>query len=237
MKHTIFKVDTLLMIKNHNPFYTSPLLITAAMEKEIAPLMRKFKGKIHKPQKNNNLFIAENNGEKLYFLITGVGKRAVKFKLKKTLELIKINSIISIGMAGAVSEELFIGDNVMSMNVLWENHKGKRTINCKGVERKFESIELDIFECPGAKKVNDNLTVPTVFYSEDKCSLSNDVGIVDMETYFIAKIAKKMYPECKVFSIRSVSDERNSKLPTLGNFTNNLFLNLLIAMGTFHKKT
>jgi len=203
--------------------FSRPILITAALKQEIRPLIKKLAAKRYKPEEVKDLFYVEMKGKQLFFLITGVGKKQVRYRLKKVLKLINIETIISIGMAGAVEKGLVVGDNVLSQKVLLENHKGEYELECNGVKRRFHSIDLDTFEAAGMKIVGKNLTVPDVYRTEEKKALGNHFCLLDMETFYIAKVAKELIAEVKIYSIRSISDDLHSKIPPLNNVTGSTF--------------
>jgi len=216
--------------------FSSPILITASLKQEIWPLIKKLDAQSYKADNDLNLYSAELKEKQLFFLITGVGGKQVQYHLKKVLQRIKIDTIISIGMAGAVDKEHSVGDNVLSKKVFLENHKGENEIDCNGVKRKIHCIDLESFKNIGVKIVENNLTVPEIYRSKEKKALGNHFSLVDMETFFIAKVAKEFTPKTKIFSIRAISDELNSKIPPLGSTTVSLFNKLLMVLINSLKK-
>lgn len=84
------------------------LLIVSATPFEIAPLQQYLE--IHGVSEDNNLYKYENLEIKI--LVTGVGMTFTAYALGKFLTLNKIDLAMNVGVAGAFSDDLKIGDVV-----------------------------------------------------------------------------------------------------------------------------
>jgi len=166
-------------------------------------------------------FLERGRNQYIYFLITGVGKKKVRNSLRKILSEVRVSTLFSIGMAGALDSSLQIGDTVSVKKTCIRNKKGYSPDN-------YDEIQLDVLDVHLIKKVKANITVSSICRAEEKKTLSSFFDTVDMETYHIASVVREVSPTTKIYSLRAISDTKDCVIPPLEKVKGNFFQKILI---------
>lgn len=138
---------------------------------------------------------------KIHIIITGVGHKKTKTTISKISDLIYSGYIINFGLAGALKQNLKIGEWKKITSCLHENHS--LIIN----NSNQQSLAIaTVKKCVSSEKEKETLREK---YNAD---------IVDMEAYFIANLAKQKNLPCKI--IKMISDLANEN--TKQSFNNSM---------------
>ncbi|HEY2614212.1 MAG TPA: hypothetical protein VGI42_00755 [Chthoniobacterales bacterium] len=144
----------------------------------------------------------EIHGRAVAILHTGVGEKSCREKIEIFLRRQKFQYLISAGFAGALDEQLSVGDLILSEN--------------------FSSPEL--LHSPRFKFVSDKIFTGNLVTSRamiesksDRARLAqeNDAVAVDMETEFIA--AACAGHQLPMLSVRAISDTVSAPFPAPGH--------------------
>lgn len=148
---------------------------------------------------------------------TGLGRERVEAATKLILERYPVTTLISLGFAGALAEELEVGDVVIYSTVhcatgrIEEATKQRSYCSDDGLLR----LATDALEGTTVRFcIGSGVTVPRLVSSPvEKQGLGQafHAHIVDMESYWIARIASsKRIP---FVAVRAISDARRDSLP------------------------
>ena len=147
--------------------------------------------------------------------VTGVGKSKTVTAMKALLDQsCKLDSILALGFAGALTEELETGDIVLGRRYYAAGEDS--FIEGDGLLLEMAQEALKEHDAP-RYFIADNLTVPEVVIgSADKGRLadSTNTWVTNMEDYWIAKVATMR--GIPFLSARVVLDTFNQELPRLG---------------------
>jgi nucleoside phosphorylase len=163
----------------------------------------------NKSQLNRNgvSIVRGNIGDReIEVMHTGVGAKICKERLRKFLEDQKFDLLISSGFAGALNDELEVGDLLLAKNF--------STIALNKSRSSFSELRL----CSA-----DLLTLPQLLDSagdRNRIARASAAAAVDMETEFIARgCAEHGIP---LLSLRAISDTPREPFPVAPNMLFNL---------------
>ncbi len=187
----------------------------AAVREEVATLRKQMSVEETVSEAACHAYRGTYLGRELLLVQTGMGKKGAKAATRFILERYPITTLVSFGFAGALAEELKAGDVVLCSTVHCAQEEGttqKPPSYCSdaGVlalaTRALENAAIK-YHC------GSGVTVPQlVLDPEEKKKLGEafNAHIVDMESYWIAKMASDRHIPFIV--IRSVSDTRQERL-------------------------
>ncbi len=189
--------------------------IFGALREEVAFLRKQMKPRYEIGRSNHSIVQGIYQGKELLVAQTGIGKESAEAATRFFLDNYPVTTLISLGFAGALNEELKGGDVVLCSALHCANVVGTEPISstlCTD-ERTVSLATLAMERGDVEFRLGVGVTVPQmVLEPEDKQSLWDafDADIVDMESYWIAKIAMKR--RIPFLVIRSVSDTRQERL-------------------------
>jgi nucleoside phosphorylase len=134
-------------------------------------------------------------------LHTGVGEKVCRQRLEKFFQDKQFDCLISAGFAGALTDDLRVGDVLLAKN--------------------FSTLDLrERWSSPSGSLIHfaDMLTVPALIESGEersKLALTSGAVAVDMETEFIARVCAKL--GVSLLSLRVISDTPRELLPAPAN--------------------
>ena len=201
------------------------LVLLGALKQEIAGL--KSRAVIEETLTGPDCLIYKGKykGKDILIGQTGIGKERAEKAAGYILERYPAAALISLGFAGALVENLKIGNIVLYNILLCGDYQMKpdqdlQTIFHSDNRLIAKALEGKNTEADGLHKVNNITTVMPVVNSKEKASLaeSYDAQAVDMESYWIARIASKR--GVPFLGIRAVSDTVRDTLPPFDRFIN-----------------
>jgi nucleoside phosphorylase len=177
------------------------IAITFALSAESAEFLRRLTDKVRADHNGVRTIRGKIDGRAIEVLHTGVGEKVCWQRLEKFLKDQQFDCLISTGFAGALSDDLQIGELLLAKN--------------------FSTVDLD--ETRGSLSglpihVANLLTVPALIDSpkdRNTLALTSGAAAVDMETEFIARAcAAHSVP---LLSLRVISDTPRELFPAPAN--------------------
>jgi adenosylhomocysteine nucleosidase len=173
------------------------IAVTFAVPAESSGFVRRLSNKSRSARNGIQTVLGKIDNREVAVLHTGVGKKACRHRLAKFLQDQQFDCLISAGFAGALTDELQVGDLLLAKN--------------------FSAIELNDKHSGFVRlriQVADLLTVPELIDSSEErneTARKSGAAAVDMETEFIARIcAEHGLP---LLSLRVITDTPREPFP------------------------
>ena len=173
------------------------IAVTFALPTESSEFLSQLRNESRVDRNGIRVIRGEINCRSVEVLHTGVGEKICRQRLGKFLEDQQFDLLISGGFAGALSDELQVGDLLLARN--------------------FSTIEVDTKQSSLSNlpvRVADLLTVARLIDSSDernKIARTTGAAAVDMETEFIARVcAAQGVP---LLSLRVITDTTSESFP------------------------
>ncbi len=173
------------------------IAVTFALPSESSVFLRS----LHKKHRSDRNGIKTVSGEiddhAIEVFHTGVGEKVCRRQMRKFLQDREFDCLISAGFAGALDDQLHVGDLLLARNF--------STVELSAARSVLSSLSIH---------TADLLTVPSMIESgeeRNKIAQPPDVAAVDMETEFIARAcAERAIP---LLSLRVISDTPREPFP------------------------
>ena len=193
------------------------IALLGALRQEVSDLRRQMSLVEVLAEPTCHLYRGEYRGRDVLLAQTGVGRQRVEAATKLILGHYPVTTLISLGFAGALVEELEVGDVVICATL----HCALGRIQGAPRPRSFSSddgllrLATEALEGTALRFcIGSGVTVPQPISSPEKkreLGSAFQAHIVDMESYWIAKIASdKQIP---FVAIRAVTDTCRDYLP------------------------
>ncbi len=173
------------------------IAITFALPAESSAFLSQLRNKSRAGRNGIQTIRGEINSRSIEVLHTGVGEKVCRQRLEKFIEDQEFDLLISTGCAGALNNELQIGDLLLAKN--------------------FSTVELNEKRSSFSRSpiyMADLLTAPTLIDSSDErteIARTSGAAAVDMETEFIARAcAAHGIP---LLSLRVITDTPREPFP------------------------
>jgi nucleoside phosphorylase len=177
------------------------IAVTFALPAESSEFLRRLRNKSRADRDGVRIIRGNIDDRELQILHTGVGENVCRERLGKFLQDQQFDLLISAGFAGALNDELQVGDLLLAKNF--------STVELTEVGSSFS--RLPIHEA-------DLLTVRALIDSNDernKIARTSSAAAVDMETEFIARAcAEHGIP---LLSLRVITDTPREPFPAPPN--------------------
>jgi nucleoside phosphorylase len=172
------------------------IAVTFALPAESSEFLRRLRDKSHADRNGITTIRGKIRDREVEVLHTGVGERVCRQRLGKFLENQQFDFLISTGFAGALNDEMEVGDLLLAKN--------------------FSTVDLDERQCFSRLPIHmaDLFTAPTLIDSSDErteIARTSGAAAVDMETEFIARAcAAHGIP---LLSLRVITDTPRAPFP------------------------
>jgi nucleoside phosphorylase len=173
------------------------IAITFALPAESSEFLRRLRNKSRADRNGVRIIRGNIDDREIEILHTGVGEHVCRERLGKFLQDQQFDLLISTGFAGALNEELRVGDLFLAKNF--------STFDLNKRHSLFSSLPIHIA---------DLLTVPALIdSSEQRNNMARESGAaaVDMETKFIARACAAH--ALSLLSLRVISDTPRNLFP------------------------
>jgi len=177
------------------------IAVTFALPAESQEFLRFLGSKSQIDRNNIPIIRGKIDDRQIEILHTGVGEKVCRQRLGKFLQDQQFDCLISAGFAGALTNDLRIGDLLLAKNFSTVD-LGERWSSLSSLPIHFADI----------------LTVPALIESGEervKLALASGAGAVDMETEFIARACA--VHGIPVLSLRVISDTPKELFPAPTN--------------------
>jgi adenosylhomocysteine nucleosidase len=177
------------------------IAVTFALPAESREFLRRLSDKSQVDRNGIRVIRGRMNDRTIEVLHTGVGEKVCRQCVEKFLEDVQFDCLISTGFAGALTDDLHIGDVLLAKNF-------------STVDLDAKTASLSSFPIQHAILV----TIPALIESsEERKEVARTTGAaaVDMETEFIARAcARRGIP---LLSLRVISDTPSERFPAPAN--------------------
>ena len=170
-----------------------------------------------------HLYGGEHRGKDILLAQTGMGRQRAETATELVLERHSVTALISFGFAGALTEELEVGDLLICETL---HCAPGPTLEATG-PRSYSSDDGLLRLATGALggttprfRIGSGVTVPHIVRSpEERRELGRafHADIVDMESYWIARIASDR--QIPFVAVRAISDTWQDNLPPFDQMT------------------
>ena len=177
------------------------IAVTFALPAESAEFLRRLTNKTRIKRNSVGIIRGEIDHRTIEVLHTGVGEKVCRKRVGEFLQGQQFDCLISTGFAGAITDDLRVGDLLLAQN--------------------FSTIDLgDKWSSLSTLPIHlaDMLTVPALIDSGEermKLARASGAGAVDMETEFIARACTPL--ALPMLSLRVISDTPNDRFPAPAN--------------------
>jgi adenosylhomocysteine nucleosidase len=168
--------------------------ITFALPSESSALVRRLQA----VQRHDNLLSGKIDHRDVTILHTGVGAKACNARLEVLLHKTRPSLVISSGFAGAVSEQLRVGDLILARNF----SDPELLANAERILRDRQPRLVKLFT---STSIIDSVT------ERNEIARAADAAAVDMETGAIADVCK--IHGVPLLSLRIISDTASQPFP------------------------
>jgi len=190
------------------------LALLGALKEDISDLRKGIALKESYTWQNCHIYAGNYRGKSVVLAQTGMGRERAESATEFILGRYPVTALISFGFAGALKENLQIGDVVLC-STLYSNNGAAKGNPCSSdsslISLSLQALQGTVTRLSQGKSV----TVAQAASSPDaKLALCQtfDADIVDMESYWIGKIASAR--EVPFLAIRAISDTlQDSLLP------------------------
>jgi len=173
------------------------IAVTFALPAESSEFLRRLRNRSHVDRNGIGIVRGYIDDRRIEVLHTGVGEKVCRERLSKFLHDKQFDLLISTGFAGALGDELQVGDLLLARNF--------STIGLNERSTSFPSLPI---------RTADLLTAPTLIdFSDERTEIGRTSGAaaVDMETEFIARAcAAHGIP---LLSLRVITDTPREPFP------------------------
>lgn len=213
------------------------IAIIGAMEEEIAAIKQKMEVITTKNVIGIDFYLGKMNGKSIVLVKSGVGKVNAAICTQILIDLFGADYCINVGVAGAVSNELEIGDVVISDDVVTHDFDatalGKYEIGIiPDMEKSFFPADRELIEMAqkiGAEFIQSNVVVGRIASGdqfignhEDKQTIWNRFKAMCVEMESVAVAQTCYLNKIPFVIIRSISDKADpeaiSNYPKFLNF-------------------
>ena len=193
------------------------IALLGALREEVSGLRRQMSLVEVLAEPTCHVYRGEYRGKDVLLAQTGVGRQRVETATKLILERYSVTTLVSLGFAGALAAQLRVGDMVVCSTL----HCATGPIQEATRPRSYRSDEgllrlaTQALEDTGVRFcIGSGVTVPQLVSSPEK---KQELGgafqahIVDMESYWIARIASDR--QIPFVAVRAISDTERDTLP------------------------
>ena len=177
------------------------IAVTFALPAESSGFLRRLRDKSHTGRDGVRTIRGKIEDRAIEVLHTGVGEKICRQRLGKFLQDQQFDCLISAGFAGALDNDLKIGDLLLAENF--------STVHGSETRASLSGLPIHIANL---------LTVPALIDSSEernKLALTSSAVAVDMETEFIARACAAC--GIPLLSLRVISDTPRNLLPAPAN--------------------
>jgi nucleoside phosphorylase len=177
------------------------IAVTFALPAESSEFLRRLRDKSHTERDGVRTIRGKIADRAIEVLHTGVGEKVCRKRLGKFLQDQRFDCLISAGFAGALDNDLKIGDLLLAGNF--------STVHLSEARASLSGLQI---------QTANLLTVPALIDSPEernKLALTSGAVAADMETEFIARACAAC--GIPLLSLRVISDTPHNRLPAPAN--------------------
>lgn len=194
------------------------LALLAALKEEIVDLRKSIALQESYTWQDCYIYAGAYKGKAVLLAQTGIGKERAEAATRFILERYPVTALVSLGFAGALVDNLQVGDVILCSTLYSDNGVAKE--NPCSSDATLVSLSLQAL--PGAvTRLSQGKSVTVAQPAstpEAKSALGKafQADVVDMESYWIGKIASAR--KVPFLSVRAISDRLPDSLPPFDRF-------------------
>jgi len=201
------------------------LALLGALKEEIVDLKNRMDVEEACAEEGCHLYIGRYGDKPVLLAQTGIGKRRAETATRLVLEQYPIATLVSFGFAGALTEEAKVGDVILCSTLYGRNGKKEESDQPRSAchsDTRLVSLASTAMESTSARVWQGNSV--SVRQVVAKTRAKRELGeayraeAVDMESYWIAKIASES--RIPFLAVRAISDEVQHNLPQFDQIVN-----------------
>jgi len=201
------------------------LVVLGALKEEIAGLRRKMIIEETSVKQSCRIYKGKYRNKNVLLGLTGIGKDNAERATETIMENYPASALISLGFAGALVENLKVGDVVLARTLYCGDNQTEESPKIQGpiysdaglvsIAEERQEAKITVFPQVSGVTMEKPIVNP-----EEKLVLGKTfhAEIVDMESYWIARIASDR--NIPFLSIRVISDNVKDTLPPFDRFLN-----------------
>ena len=193
------------------------LALLGALREEITGIQRQMTITEVTAGRGCTLYVGKYQNRDALLVQTGLGKQRIETATRFILKHFRVNAIISLGFAGALTSELRAGDIIICSTLYYCNGRIHQGLESESLSSDANLLELTTrtLESSGTRFCcGSSVTVPQMLSnpeSREKLYRISRAHIADMESYWVARIASE--EQVPFVAIRAVSDTSQESLP------------------------
>ncbi|NKB87766.1 MAG: hypothetical protein GKS06_06055 [Acidobacteria bacterium] len=181
--------------------------IVAANDDEIAPLRERLENAVEVKDGPRRYHVGTLRGARVVVAATGDGKRNADLGVRRLIQKLSPTRILAIGLAGAISDHLVVGDLLVSSEVL----EGERTLAWPDLQWLEESTIATEYDLGRLVTVDEILSTPDSKRTLWGNTWRDQPAAADMESACFARVAIAF--NIPYLIARVISDDVSESLP------------------------
>lgn len=195
------------------------VVIISSIKEEIAAIVKKTALLSVEEEKPRRLLKVNYNSRQILLLQTGMGKENAISSVSFVLDHYSVSTVISLGFAGALRDDLRAGDLVLYSKIFAKeiSEPIKPDIELlSSIYSTMVSKKLKFSTCKGNSFTSDHI----IYGPDQKRGLREKYGCiaVDMESYWVAYVCSKH--GVPFVCARAISDKVRQRVPKMDSFIN-----------------
>lgn len=183
------------------------IAIVAANVDEIAPLRERLEGVEEVKDGPRRYYVGTLRGARVVVAATGDGKRNADLGVRRLIQKLEPSRVLAIGLAGAISDHLAVGDLLVSSEVM----EGDQTLAWPDLQWLEESTIALEYELGRLVTVDEILSTPDAKRALWGKTWRDQPAAADMESACFARVA--IAYNIPYLVARVISDDVNESLP------------------------
>jgi len=193
------------------------VVIISSLKEEISAILKKTDLLSVKEERSRRLFEVNYKSRQILLLQTGMGKENAISSVSFVLDHYPVSTVISLGFAGALRDDLRPGDLVLYSAIFTKNNSEPVKPDFKLLSSIYSTMvskKLKFSTCKGNSFTSNKM----ICEPDQKRGFREKYGCiaVDMESYWVAHVSSK----CGVPFVcaRAISDTARQRIPKMDNF-------------------
>jgi adenosylhomocysteine nucleosidase len=193
------------------------VVIISSLKEEISAILKKADLLSINEEKSRRLLKVNYKSRQILLLQTGMGKENAISSVSFVLDHYPVSTVISLGFAGALREDLRPGDLALYSKIIANDNSEPIKPDFELLSSIYSTIvskKLNFSTCKGKSFTSDHI----VYEPDQKRVFREKYGCiaVDMESYWVAYVSSKR--GVPFVCARAISDTARQRIPKMDNF-------------------
>ena len=199
------------------------LALLGAMKEEITDLKDRMVLEESYVSQNCHIYKGKYENRNILLAKTGIGRERAEKAARFIFERYPVTTLVSLGFAGALTEELEVGDVILCANLYCENGRTRGGTTSEKILSSDSGLISTLSQSSVDKaagfRFGSSVTVMNPASTPEmkrKIGRAYQADIVDMESYWIARIASER--RVPFITVRAITDTVRDTLPPFDRF-------------------